>query len=144
MAFLADVNFLVALLHDRHAASASASGWLDDQDELRCVAVCRVAQMGALRILTNPSWLGQDVLAPHRVWEGWDLLRSDARFFEADEPPGLEDEWRALTWHLSRGDQVDTDSYLAAFALAGGYRMLTFDRGFRKYESLDALILKST
>lgn len=56
MAFLADVNFLVALLHARHTASPIANAWLDEQDEPACVAVCRVAQMGALRVLTNPSW----------------------------------------------------------------------------------------
>lgn len=141
MAFLADVNFLVALLHARHTASRSANAWLDQQDEPACVAVCRVAQMGALRVLTNPSWLGEDVLTIRRVWEGWDLLCADDRFWLAEEPPGLEHEWRTLTSDLARGRQLDTDTYLAAFALAGGYTFLTFDQGFGRYEALDALIL---
>lgn len=85
--------------------------------------------------------VGEDVLTIRRVWEGWDLLRADDRFWLAEEPPGLEHEWRALTSDLASGQQLDTDTYLAALALAGGYTFLTFDRGFRRYQALDALIL---
>jgi predicted nucleic acid-binding protein len=33
------------------------------------------------------------------------------------------------------------DAYLAAFALAGGYRLVTTDRGFRQFNGLDVVVL---
>ena len=141
MAYLADVNFLIALLHARHSAAEPAAAWLNDQHEPRSILLCRVAQMGVLRILTNPAWLKDDVLPARAVWDAWDLLLTDDRFAPADEPPGLENEWRRLTEGLPAGQCAETDTYLAAFAQAGGHQLLTFDRGFRRFDGLDALIL---
>lgn len=141
MAFLADVNFLIALLHRRHVASPTASAWLEEQDAPRCVALSRVAQMGVLRILTNPAWLGEEVLPARAVWEAWDLMLGDDRFVQVVEPSTLEAEWRLLTEDFPPGRCAETDTYLAAFARAGGYRLLTFDRGFRRFEGLNAMIL---
>jgi hypothetical protein len=143
MAYLADVNFLIALLHARHAASERAAAWLDGQEEPRSVRLCRVVQMGALRILTNPAWLQEDVLPARSVWDAWDLLLTDDRFARVSEPPRLEAEWRLLTEEFPVGRCAETDAYLAAFARAGGLRVLTFDRGFRRFEGLDAMILES-
>ena len=33
------------------------------------------------------------------------------------------------------------DAYLAAFALTGGYRMVTTDTAFRQFQGLDVLVL---
>lgn len=33
------------------------------------------------------------------------------------------------------------DAYLAAFAMAGGYRMVTTDRAFRQFQGLDLVLL---
>lgn len=142
MAYLADVNFLIALLHARHSASARAAAWLAGQDEPRSILACRVAQMGALRILTNPAWLKDDVLPARAVWEAWDLLLADDRFATVGEPPGLERAWRSLTEELPAGTCAETDTYFAAFAQVGGHRLLTFDRGFRRFGGLDAVILE--
>jgi toxin-antitoxin system PIN domain toxin len=141
MAYLADVNFLVALLHARHAFSAAAVAWLDRQEEPAGILLCRVAQMGVLRILTNPAWLKEDVQPAAAVWQAWDLLLTDDRFARVDEPPRLEAEWRRLTGDFPAGRCAETDTYLAAVARAGGFRLLTFDQGFRRFENLDALIL---
>lgn len=143
MAYLADVNFVIALLHARHSAAGRAAAWLDGQEESGAILLCRVVQMGVLRILTNPAWLKDEVLPARAVWDAWDLLLTDDRFAAVHEPPGLERQWRSLTEDLPAGRCAETDTYLAAFALAGGYRLLTFDRGFRSFEGVDALVLDS-
>jgi hypothetical protein len=56
-----------------------------------------MAQMGALRVLTDARWRKSEV------------------------------------WSVAE----------AAFARAGGYRLLTFDRGFRQFEGLDVEILSA-
>jgi len=140
MGYLADVSFLIALLHARHALSDRAVAWLGRQEQAGSILLCRVAQMGVLRILTNPTWLKDDVLPATAVWDAWDLLLTDDRFTSIQEPPGLESEWRLVTRDLAVGRNAGTDTYLAAFARAGGYRLLTFDRGFRHLEGLDVEI----
>jgi len=140
MAFLADVNVLVALLHARHAASERTIAWLEREAAPREVLICRVAQMGVLRILTNPAWMKEDALPAAEVWQGLDLLLTDDRFARAPEPPRFEVEWRRLTQSLPAGRCAGTDFYFAAFARAGGHRLLTLDRDFLDFEQLDVLI----
>jgi predicted nucleic acid-binding protein len=41
-----------------------------------------------------------------------------------------------VTRDFAAGRNAGTDTYLAAFARAGGYRLLTFDRGFHQFEGL--------
>ncbi len=137
MAYLADVNFLVALLHEKHALSRRAVAWLDRLEEPGSLLLCRVAQMGVLRILTNSRWLKEDVQPARAVWDAWDLILTDDRFLRVEEPPRLEAEWRGLTRDLPPGKCAETDRYFAAFARAGGHRLLTFDRGFLDIEGVD-------
>ncbi len=141
MVYLADVNFVIALLDASHAHSRHAVTWLDDQEDVE-ILLCRVVQMGVLRILTNPAWLKENVKPAAAVWEVWDRLLEDVRFVEVEEPPGLEDQWRRITEPLEAGRCAETDCYLAAFALAGGYQLLTFDRGFRRFPGLKLLLLR--
>jgi predicted nucleic acid-binding protein len=122
LAYLADANVLIALLHARHVLSGRVVAWLDNQREPRTVLVCRVAQMAVLRVLTNPAWLKEEVLRAAAVWEAWDLLLTDNRFAWVREPARLEEEWRFLTRSFPAGRCADTDSYFAAFARAGGFR----------------------
>lgn len=138
MAALLDVNMLVALLHGGHPHSEIATRWLETQVETGSVLVCRVTQMGALRILTKPSIMRENVLTPRSFWRGWELAMSDDRLrFEA-EPPGLDAVWRTLTESLPEGSSAETDAYLAAFAISGGWTLCTLDRGFRRFPGLTA------
>lgn len=141
MPHLADVNFLVALFHARHTKTAKAVAWLESQEEPGVIVLCRVVQMGVLRVLTNPAWLEEEALSASTVWQAWDDALEDERFSWVDEPAGLEAEWRSLTGAFPAGRCAETDTYLAAFARAGGYRLLTFDRGFRDLEGVDSLVL---
>lgn len=141
MGSLADVNVLFALIYAAHAHGPRATAWLEGEVEEGGILLCRVVQMGVFRLLTNARLMKDEVLSPREAWAVWDSLWKDPRFARVDEPPRLEGAWRALVRDLPRGRCADTDSYLAAFALAGGYRLVTFDRGFGDYEDLDCVIL---
>ena len=140
MGALVDVNVLVALMHARHVHSAPAVRWLAGQDEVGVVAVCRVSQMGALRILTHPVPMKTEVKSAPEFWDGWDRMIEDDRFVLVGEPSGLESAWRALTAALPRGKTAETDCYLAAFAIAGNHRLVSFDRGLRRFADLDLVV----
>lgn len=137
MGALVDVNVLVALMHARHVHSAPAVRWLARLDEPGAVAVCRVAQMGVLRILTNPSVMKDEVKSASEFWDGWERLIEDERFALVGEPAGLQNAWRTLTAALPRGKPAETDCYLAAFAIAGRRSLVSFDRGLRRFAGLD-------
>jgi toxin-antitoxin system PIN domain toxin len=141
MAFLADVNVVVALLHARHAMAGRAVAWLARQEEDASILLCRVVPMGAVRILTNPGWLKSEVMPARKAWAAWDRMLSDGRFAVVEEPAGLEMEWRRLTSRFAAGRCAETDAYLAAMAVSGGYRLVTFDRGFQRFSGVEVDIL---
>lgn len=136
MPALIDVNVLVALLHAAHIHSEAATRWLDEQTDAGSVVLCRVVQMGALRILTRPSIMGADLLSPSQFWTAWEQVLDDERFRFEPEPAGLEAVWRRLTETLPERTCAETDAYLAAFAIAGGWSLCTFDRGFVRFPRL--------
>lgn len=140
-ASLCDVNVLVALLHARHVHSARAVAWLEQQDQRDSVLICRVAQMGALRILTNSQWLKEEVMSAVEFWRGWEVLLSDDRFTFINEPANLEMVWKRITKPFPKGQTAGTDTYFAAFATAINHRLVTFDRGFRRFSHLNVDIL---
>ena len=142
MAYLADVNVLVALLHARHSGSRRAVAWLTEQEEPGAIHLCRVVQMGVLRVLTNRAWMKEEVLSAADVWRAWDTLLSDDRFAEVGEPRELELVWRKITRGFEPGRCAETDSYLAAFAVAAGYQFVSFDRGLERFPELDLVLLR--
>lgn len=141
MGALVDVNVLVALLHARHIHCEKAVAWLAAQEQTAAIAICRVAQMGALRILTHPAVMKEDVKTAAEFWRGWTSLMDDERFFQFAEPPGFERTWRTVTTALRRGHVAGTDAYLAAIAFAGKHRVVSFDRGMKRFAGVDAEIL---
>jgi predicted nucleic acid-binding protein len=126
-------------MHARHVHSPLAVRWLAAQDEPGTIVVCRVAQMGALRVLTHPSAMKDEVKSASEFWGGWRRLLEDDRFALAGGPAGLEDAWRALGASLPKGTPAETDCYLAAFAIAGAHSLVSFDRGLRRFKGLDVL-----
>lgn len=140
MTCLGDVNFWVALSLDDHVHHAAAANWLrETQDD--DVAFCRVTQKGFLRLLTNPHVMKGEPFTAQEAWRSYDTLRSNRRIWFADEPPGLEQEWRAATQHVRKGPNFWTDAYLAAFAEAAGFVVLTFDRELARRAGSHAQLL---
>lgn len=136
MVYLADVNVLVALLHAAHPHQARASAWLEARSDSATIGLCRVTQLGLLRVLTNKAGLAAETHTAPEVWDAWSALLADDRFRILDEPSNLDREWRRLTGALGLGKMIETDSYLAAFALAARIPILTFDQGFQRWPDL--------
>ena len=71
-------------------------------------------------------------------------LRADARILWANEPRGLEATWRKFAGGSKASPKLWMDAYLAAFALAGGYRLVTTDKAFKQFNGLDLLVLSKS
>ena len=57
------------------------------------------------------------------------------------EPEGLEPFWRQYSSRPSASRKLWMDAYLAAFAVAGGYRLVATERAFSQFAGLDVLVL---
>jgi toxin-antitoxin system PIN domain toxin len=125
--FLPDVNVWLALASERHVHAPTCGNWLNSIRGGE-VVFCRVTQMGLLRLLTNESVMGNDVLSSRDAWRVYRTMLADERIQFAPEPFALEPEWRRLTAQERPTPKIWTDAYLAAFAHAGGMQLVTLDR----------------
>ena len=85
--------------------------------------------------------MGPNVLTLPAAWREYEHLLARDEVVFLSEPNGLELRWRDYTQQRQSAPKLWTDAYLAAFALAHGLQLVTFDRGFSRYEGTDILIL---
>jgi toxin-antitoxin system PIN domain toxin len=140
MTYLPDVNLWIALTVAEHVCHKAAMEWIEAAGS-DTIALCRVTQMGFLRLLTNSRVMAGDVFTADRAWRLMERIRDDDRVVFVSEPPGLEPVWLTMTGYHKTGANFWTDTYLAAFAEVTGYRLVTFDQGFAKYKKLSVQIL---
>jgi predicted nucleic acid-binding protein len=76
------------------------------------------------------------------AWQAYDSFLDDTRIvLRTDEPPGLEELWRAFASRATPSPKLWMDAYLAAFTVAAGYRLVTADAAFRQFRGLDLHLL---
>ena len=142
---LCDSNFWLALTLSQHVHQPVARDWLQEVDEPASVHFCRATQQTFLRLLTNAAvWqpYGSEPLTNRQAWRVWEALLGDDRIvLKAEEPPGLGRIWRRFARQETASPKLWMDAYLAAFAVAGGYRMVTTDEDFRQFAGLDLELL---
>ena len=80
MAKLLDVNLPVAILHAEHEFAPLAQRWLETQTGYGSLLLCRVTQMGVLRLLTRRAMMRDRVLSGGEAWGYWRKLLSDDPF----------------------------------------------------------------
>jgi toxin-antitoxin system PIN domain toxin len=143
---LCDSNVWLALALSKHSHHNAARGWLETVEAPASVLLCRATQQTFLRLLTNSTVLGaygNPPLTNRQAWSAYEALLKDDRIaFRVDEPPGLEPLWKELGVRAMASPKLWMDAYLAAFALAGQYRMVTTDAAFRQFRGLDLLVLE--
>lgn len=142
---LCDSNIWLALALSGHGHHRTARGWLDTVQEPASIYFCRATQQTLLRLMTHATVLGaygNKPLTNLQAWNAYQAFLQDGRIaFAAHEPPGLENQWKRLAARKSASPKLWMDAYLAAFALAGGYRLISNDRAFRQFEDLDLVLL---
>ena len=138
---LPDVNVWLALTFDSHVHHPAAKTWFDGLANDSVCYFCRLTQQGFLRLATNPSVFGKDAVTLPDAWQKYDLFLSDPRVSFAAEPDKVEAHWRTYTQARSFSPKIWNDAYLAAFALAGGLGMITFDRAFMQFQNVTVTLL---
>jgi toxin-antitoxin system PIN domain toxin len=145
---LCDSNVWLALALSGHVHHAAARDWLDGVSEGRSVLFCRATQQSFLRLLTHESVLrpyGNRPLTNRQAWTAYEAFLADDRIaLQAQEPPGLEARWKQMALRSSASPKLWMDAYLAAFALAGGYGLVTTDVAFRQFGGLELQVLATS
>src|SRR5436309_15493347 len=111
---LPDVNVWLALTFDSHVHHPSAKTWFDNLPSDAICFFCRFSQQGVLRLSTNQKVFGQHALTLKQAWQKYDLFLSDPRVEFAEEPAGLEQQWRLFTQGKSFSPHVWGEPYLAS------------------------------
>lgn len=142
---LCDSNVWLALALSKHVHHTAAREWLETLEEPASVLFCRATQQALLRLLTNASVLrpyGNPPLTNGEAWSAYEAFLADDRIaLQADEPAGVEPLWKALAARKTASPKLWMDAYLAAFALAGRYSMVTTDAAFSQFRGLDLTVL---
>lgn len=145
---LLDSNVWLALALSKHVHHRAARDWLETVEDPDSIAFCRATQQSFLRLLTNAAVLGaygNPPLTNRQAWGAYEKLLSDERIVSrVEEPAGLEARWKKLAQRDTASPKLWMDAYLAAFAITGGYRMVTTDGAFAQFEELKLDLLGST
>lgn len=138
---MCDVNVLLALVAECHAHHELCAAWWKSREPREPLLVCRAVQAAFLRLLSNSAVMGNDALTLPAAWSVYaSMLKCGATRF-ALEPRGVDVEWERLCRPFKKSPKVVTDAYLAAFAISGGYTLVTLDKGFRQFSGLSFQIL---
>lgn len=143
MPWLPDINVWVALSVPGHVHHTAADAWfVSIQDSAH---FCRATEQGLLWLLSTKA-----VLAPYSMpaLSNKQALRHLNAFLGmeqvlfAEEPGQIRDTWTAFADVNTASPKLWMDAYLAAFAITGGYRLVTTDKAFKQFKGLNALVLK--
>ncbi len=139
MTDLLDINVRLALVDKRHVQHQAASHYWQEQ-AAQTLAFCRVTALGFLRLSTHARVLANP-LSPQEAWIVYRQFLAIPILRFLAEPPGLDDHFQALTYTPAFPHHLWTDAYLAAFCLAGNYRLVSFDGDFQRFPALNFLHL---
>lgn len=143
MNHLCDSNVWIAIAVEQHAHHVLAASWFAALSETDSAVFCRATRISFLRLLTQKIAPDFVPLSNRLAWQALDQLTTDEATVFAVEPEGLDHIWRQLSELATASPKRWMDAYLAAFAIAAGMRLVTFDSDFRNYESmgLDLILL---
>jgi len=77
------------------------------------------------------------------AWRVFEDFLADPRITLVDEPAGVETRWKKLASRRTPSPKLWMDAYLAAFAIAGQYQLITTDKAFKQFHGLKIIALPS-
>ena len=144
---LPDTSVWLATVVSGHVHHHAAAAWLDTVDSSESVVFCRATQQSFLRLLSQASVhapYGDPPLSNDSAWDAYESLIADDRIvFQPDEPVGIEQYWKEYSRRATASPKLWMDAYLAAFARATDYRLVTTDAAFRQFAGLDLVLLSA-
>jgi toxin-antitoxin system PIN domain toxin len=144
---LADSNVWLALALSKHEFHPTARAWFARQQPSEVVLFCRATQQSFLRLLTTDAVLapyGIPALGNKSAWSAYEDFLADECISWVAEPRGLDSYWKKLAAGSKASPKLWMDAYLAAFAMAAGYQLVTTDKAFKQFKGLNLVVLSKT
>lgn len=141
---LVDANVWVALAVSVHEHHQRAFDWFESITGQQEALFCRATLHSFLRLITTEAMFSRYELPPltnTQAWKFYSGLLGDSRVAFAIEPDSIERAWRRFAAVGTPSPKLWMDAYLAGFAFTAGYQLVTFDRGFRRFDGLRLLVL---
>lgn len=127
--FLLDVEVWLALSQHGHKDHARCQKWFNSLGSNVRLYFCRFTQVGLLKRLTaGPAREGEEVLYYDRAWNRYEEWCRDPRIMFLPEPPGFNEELRALSSLRHPNSTCWDHLCLMAFARVAGLRLVTMDK----------------
>jgi uncharacterized protein len=128
--FFPDLNVWLALSHARNSHHLKAWNWLNLLPGAARLIFSRYTQLGLLRLLTNPSVMGEQTLTLRRAWDVCDHWLEDSRVEFYPEPNGLDPAFREamVPFAAKAAHKWIGDCYLLAYAKQCDATLATFDK----------------
>jgi uncharacterized protein len=142
MKLLSDVNIVLSLTAECSLQHVAIRSWWEFLPETQVLYICRPVQMGLIRLLCTEAVMGDDTLTFPQAWNIYANLLASGRFSFVPEPPLLDATWAGLSRAFGRSPKVVMDAYLAAFAITGGYHLVTMDKAFGQFKGLEWTLVK--
>lgn len=137
---LPDINVWIALSAPDHEHRARADRYWHEEAAPR-LAITTVTMLGIARVCSAAPIFAGHALTPGAAWgaiQGWLGYSQVAYLYE---PEGCRNRLDALVSAGLVTHRTWTDAYLAAFAMAAGLRLVSFDSDFRRFPDLYLLHL---
>lgn len=137
---LPDLNVWLSLASAAHGHHALAVRYWEQQAAER-VLFCSITALGLVRLVSQPKLMGAAVKSSS---EASALLQAFCAQPGVAMAEPENDGWEIFHTILCRRDLPSrhcTDAYLAALAIANGWRLVSFDRDFSRSAGLDWLQL---
>lgn len=115
--FFPDLNVWLALSVSSHSHSGDVWNWIKELPGEAKLIFSRYTQIGLLRLLTNPSVMGEQTLSLRRAWAVYDQWLEDPRVAFYPEPRGIDANFRQTTEPFSskQASKCIGDCYLLAY-----------------------------
>jgi toxin-antitoxin system PIN domain toxin len=142
--YLPDVNVWFALMQIRHQHHGTAQNWMQSIAGPDRICFCRPTQQGIFRLSTTNAVMQQYGVGPvpnTTAWHNCERWLTDPLITFEHEPMGLDPIWKKLAAVRTASPKLWMDAYLAAFAMAGGYSLVTTDQAFKQFKGLDLAVL---
>lgn len=137
---LPDLNVWLALAWPEHSHHQNAVRYWEQQAAAQ-VLFCTVTALGLVRLVCQPKLMGTTV---KNAAEASALLEALCQQpgvqLAAPEHVGWE-VFHQLLRSAELPARLCTDAHLAALAITNGWRLVSFDRDFERFEGLERLLL---
>ena len=137
-----DTNVWMALALADHTHAPPAQQWYRETTAAT-IAFSRLTQISVLRLLTTAAVMNGKPLTMRAAWAAYDqFFDEDDRVAFLPEPRDLDLAFRPRSESRRAAPKLWADVYIAAFAVASGGVVVTFDSGMTRH-GVECIVLES-